>query len=178
MVTLDIFLCVFLCFGLIKGIKNGFFVELASLVSMLLGIFIAIKFSYLMKDILEDHYTGLNPKVIQVSAFALTFLLVIVAVSMLAKLFTSIANFTALGLVNKILGGFFGLLKTLLTLSILLNLFQKVNATEVFLSKENQDKSLLFHPLREVSKAIYPAIEDWFTAFKEVGFELEDPKKE
>lgn len=177
MATLDLFLCVFLCFGLIKGIKNGFFVELASLVSMLVGIFIAIKFSYLMKDFLESHYTGWNPKVIQVSAFALTFLLVIVAVSMLAKVFTSIANFTALGLFNKILGGVFGLLKTLLTLSILLNLFQKINATEVFLSKENQDKSLLFHPIREVSKAIYPAIEDWFTAFKEDNFKLESPQE-
>jgi membrane protein required for colicin V production len=102
---------------------------------------------------------------------------VIVAVSMLAKVFTSIANFTALGLFNKILGGVFGLLKTLLTLSILLNLFQKINSTEVFLSKENQDKSVLFHPVREVSKAIYPAIEDWFTAFNSAGFELEDPKE-
>ena len=71
----------------------------------------------------------------------------------------------------------FGLLKTLLTLSILLNLFQKINSTEVFLSKENQDKSVLFHPVREVSKAIYPAIEDWFTAFNSAGFELEDPKE-
>jgi membrane protein required for colicin V production len=49
MATLDIILCVF-CYGLVKGVKNGFFVELASLVSMLVGIFIAIKFSYLMKD--------------------------------------------------------------------------------------------------------------------------------
>ncbi|HOZ73728.1 MAG TPA: CvpA family protein [Flavobacterium sp.] len=177
MATLDIILCVFLGYGLVKGVKNGFFVELASLVSMLVGIFIAIKFSYLMKDFLESHYTSWNPKVIQVSAFALTFLLVIVAVSMLAKVFTSIANFTALGLFNKILGGVFGLLKTLLTLSILLNLFQKINSTEVFLSKENQDKSVLFHPVREVSKAIYPAIEDWFTAFNSAGFELEDPKE-
>lgn len=177
MATLDIILAVFLCFGLVKGVKNGFFVELASLVSMLVGIFMSIKFSYLMKGLLEDHYPSWNPKVVQVAAFALTFVLVIVAISMLAKVFTSMANFASLGIFNKILGGFFGLLKTVLMLSILLNLFQKINSTEVFLSKESQGKSVLFHPVREVSKAIYPAIEDWFTAFKEEGFELENPEE-
>jgi len=176
--TLDIILCVGLAFGLIGGIRNGFFVELASLVSMLLGIFIAIKFSYVMKDFLENHYASWNPKVVQVSAFALTFILVVVAVSTLAKVFTSIANFAALGIFNTILGGIFGVLKTILTISILLNLFQKINANETFLSKANQDKSVLFHPIRDVSRAIYPAIEEWFTAFKEDGFKLENPKED
>lgn len=178
MSLLDIFLAVGLCYGLVRGIRNGLFVELASLVSMLVGIFIAIKFSYLLKGFLENHYPDWNPKALQITAFALTFALVIVAVSMLTKAFTAIANFTALGLFNKILGGIFGLLKTLLTLSILLNLFQKINTTEIFLSKVNQEKSLLFNPVREISKAIFPAIEDWFTAFNSAGFELEDPKKE
>jgi len=40
---LDFFIGVFLIIGLVKGFRNGFFVELASLVSILLGIFIAIK---------------------------------------------------------------------------------------------------------------------------------------
>jgi len=177
MATLDIFLAVFLCYGLIKGIKNGFFVELASLVSMLLGIFIAIKFSYVMKAFLENHYPSSNPKVMQVAAFALTFILVIVAVSLLAKFFTSLANFAALGIFNKILGGLFGVLKTILMLSILLNLFQKINVGETFLSKENQEKSIFFNPVREISMVIYPSIEEWFAVFKDENFELEKPKE-
>lgn len=176
--SLDMVLGVFLTYGLFRGIKNGFFVELASLVSMLLGIYIAIKFSYLTQEYLQNHYTGWNPKVIQVTAFALTFVLVVVGVSMLAKVFTSIANFASLGIMNKILGGFFGILKTVLTISILINLFQKINSKETFVSKETQEKSALFLPIQEVSRSIYPAIEEWFTAFKEEGFELEHPKKD
>src|ERR1700712_1879607 len=106
---LDIVLAIFLVSGLINGVKNGFFVELASLVSVLLGIYIAIKCSYLMKAYLE-HHVSWNPKTIQFAFFAFTFLLVIVAVSLLAKFLTGVANFASLGIFNKLLGGIFGMM--------------------------------------------------------------------
>ena len=42
---IDIFLGCALGFGAYKGIKNGLFVELASLISFFVGVFMAIKFS-------------------------------------------------------------------------------------------------------------------------------------
>jgi len=170
---LDIFLGVFLIYGLIRGLWNGFFVELASLVSLLLGIFIAIKFSYLMKAWLENHASW-NPKTIQVAAFALTFLVVVVGISLLAKIFTKLADFAALGLFNKLLGGIFGVLKTILLLSVFLNLFEKVNAGNAFADKKTLDQSIFYHPVQKVSKFIYPSIEEWFTAFKSESFEPEN----
>ena len=175
--TLDIFIGLFLIIGLVKGFRNGFFVELASLVSVLLGIFIAIKFSYLTKSYLENHGTW-NPKTIQVVAFTLTFILVIVGVSMLAKVFTSIANFAFLGLANSILGGVFGMLRTILVMSIMLNLFQKLNANNTFISKETKENSKLYLPVQDVSKVIYPSISEWFEVFKSNGFEFENAKKD
>lgn len=171
---LDIFLGVFLIYGLIRGLCNGFFVELASLVSLLLGIFIAIKFSYLMKAYLENHGSW-NPKTVQVVAFALTFILVVVGISLLGKIFTKLADFAALGLFNKLLGGIFGVLKTILMLSVLLNLFEKVNTNYAFAEKETLDHSIFYNPVRAVSKFIYPSIEEWFTAFKSEGFNPQDP---
>lgn len=167
---LDIFLGVLLVYGLIRGLWNGFFVELASLVSLLLGIFIAIKFSYLMKAYLENHVSW-NPKTVQVFAFALTFILVVVSVSLLAKIFTKLADFAALGLFNKLLGGIFGVLKTILLLSVFLNLFEKINSDHTFADKETLDRSVFYHPVQKVSKFIYPSIEEWFTAFKSESFE-------
>ncbi|WP_298221504.1 CvpA family protein [Flavobacterium sp.] len=175
--VLDFFIGLFLVIGIVKGFRNGFFVELASLISILLGIFIAIKFSYLTKSYLE-HHGSWNPKTIQVVAFAITFILVIVGVSMLAKVFTAIANFAFLGLANSILGGIVGLFRTVLVMSILLNLFQKINADNAILSKETKEKSMLFLPVQEISKTIYPSISEWFEAFKSNGFEFENDKKE
>jgi len=172
---LDIFLGVFLIYGLIRGLWNGFFVELASLVSLLLGIFIAIKFSHLMKGLIDSDGSW-NPKTVQVTAFALTFILVVVGVSLLAKIFTKLADFAALGLFNKLLGGVFGVLKMILLLSVFLNLFEKINANNTFAEKETLDKSIFYHPVQKVSKFIYPSIEEWFTAFKSESFESENPE--
>lgn len=174
---LDIVLGIFLVSAMFSGVKNGFFVELASLVSMLLGIYIAIRCSYLMKSYLENHLSW-NPKTVQVMAFALTFIVVVIAVGILAKFFTGLANFASLGIFNKLLGGIFGVLKMVLILSIIVNLLQKINFDYTFLDKETIDKSKLYDPIQVVSKIIYPVIEDWFTAFRSKDFQLETPQKE
>ena len=130
-----------------------------------------------MKGYLE-HHDSWNPKTIQVVAFALTFLLVVVGVTAFAKVFTELANFASLGIFNKLLGGVFGVLKTVLIISIVLNLFQKINFGNLFIDKETLDKSIFYNPVREVSKMIYPSIEEWFTAFRSEGFHLDNPKEE
>jgi len=68
-------------------------------------------------------------------------------------------------------------LKTVLMLSVLLNLFEKVNSNHAFADTDTLDKSIFYHPVRKVSKFIYPSIEEWFTAFKTEHFNPEDHKK-
>jgi membrane protein required for colicin V production len=178
MEMIDIVLAVILILGIIKGFRNGFFVELASLVSILLGIYLAIRFSFITKSYLEKEVSW-DPKTIQVAAFAITFIAVIVAVSLLAKAFTSIANFASLGFLNNLLGALLGVLRTILVLSIVLNLFQKIHFENCFLSKENKAKSSLYPVIQEVSKNIYPSIEAWFEVFQNNDFKLEnDAEKE
>jgi membrane protein required for colicin V production len=163
---LDIFLGVILILGLFQGIKNGLFVELASLVSLILGIYIAIKFSYLAKIMLPA-IVNWNPKTVQITAFIITFLVVVVAISILAKLFTSIANFAQLGVINKLGGGFFRLLKTILILSIFLNFFEKINFNNTFAKKETLDNSLFYRPIQKTAGFIYPSIEKWYDDLKD-----------
>jgi membrane protein required for colicin V production len=178
MEMVDIVLSVILILGIIKGFRNGFFVELASLVSILLGIYVAIRFSFITKSYLEKEVSW-NPKTIQVAAFAITFIAIIIAVSCLAKAFTSIANFASLGFLNNLLGALLGVLRTILVLSVVLNLFQKIHFENCFLSKENKRKSTIYPIVQEVSKNIYPSIEDWFEVFQNNNFKLEnDAEKE
>lgn len=173
---LDIFLCIGLVLGLVSGLRKGFFVELASLVSILLGIYIAIKFSYVMKGFLENHGVE-DGKTMAALAFALTFLAVIIIVSLLAKVFTNIADFASLGWINKVFGGIFGLLKTILILSVFLNLLQKINFDYTVVSKVTIEKSKLYEPVQKVSQKIYPTITDWFKVFKSETYEIKEPKQ-
>ncbi|MFH6949675.1 CvpA family protein [Flavobacterium sp. FlaQc-51] len=155
-----------LAFSLYKGIKNGLFVEIASFISLLLGIYIAIKFSSFMKELIMKHVSW-NPNTIQVTAFILTFILVVIGVYFLAKILTGIADFAFLGWANKLGGGFFRILKTILIMSIFIALFEKINFNETFAKKETLDKSIFYNPIKKVAAFVYPSIEKWYENFKE-----------
>ncbi|MBP4138070.1 CvpA family protein [Flavobacterium geliluteum] len=175
---LDIFLGALLAFSLYKGIKNGLFIEIASFVSLLLGIYLAIKFSSFMKDFLIKHVSW-NPGTIQVVAFFLVFILVVVAVYLLAKFLTGIADFAQLGWLNNLGGGFFRVLKTILILSIIIALFEKVNFNNTFAKKETLDRSIFYNPIKKVAAFVYPSIEKWYETLKKKHEEkpVEDSKK-
>ena len=161
----DIVLGALLLYALYKGIKNGLFVELASLISLILGIYVAIKFSYLIKNTLTDSVSW-SAKYIEVAAFALTFIIVVVGIHLLAKFFTGIADFAYLGWLNKLGGAAFSILKTILILSILFNIFQKININNFIVKQETLDKSMFYNPIQEVSKFIYPSLEKWYNDFR------------
>jgi membrane protein required for colicin V production len=162
---LDIFLGGLLIYGFVRGFWNGFFIELASFVSLLVGIYVAIKFSYIMKSILGGHVSW-NPKTIQMAAFIITFILVVIGISFLAKFLTKMANMASLGIVNKVMGSVFGLLKMILMLSILLSLFQKINFDYTFANKSTIDNSYFFNPIKKTAGIIYPSIGEWYKEIK------------
>lgn len=162
---LDILLGGMLLYGLIKGLWRGLFVELASLLSLIIGIYVAIKFSCFLADMLVKE--GDDSKYIAITAFVITFIAVVVGIILLAKVFTRIADFASLGLLNRILGGLFGFVKMVLILSVSLNFFLKMNSSNLFTKKETLDKSLFFNPLVKISNIIFPVLEDWFAEYRE-----------
>lgn len=171
----DIIVAALLAFSLYKGIKNGLFVEVASFISLLLGIYIAIKFSSFIKELIMKHVSW-NPNTIQVTAFVLTFILVVIGIYFLAKILTGIADFAFLGLPNKLGGGFFRVLKTILILSIFIALFEKINFNNTFAKKETLDHSIFYNPVKKVAAFVYPSVEKWYGEFKD--HHTETSKKE
>jgi membrane protein required for colicin V production len=84
----------------------------------------------------------------------------------LAKFLTSVADFAQLGVINKLGGGFFCLLKTILVLSIFLNLFEKINYNNIIAKKETLDNSIFYRPVQKTAGFIYPSIEKWYEDLK------------
>ena len=162
---LDIILGVLLAFAFYKGIRNGLFVELASLVSLLAGIYFAVKFSSFMRDILI-RYVKWNPNTIQVVAFILTFIAVVVVVTILGKFLTGIADFAFLGWLNKLGGGFFRVLKTILIISIVFAIFEKINYNNILAKKETLDNSLFYNPIQKTAGYMYPSLKEWYGSLK------------
>jgi len=153
----DIIILALLLFGFVRGLMKGLFVEVASLVALIAGVYGAIHFSYFVTDFLKDRVSW-DPKYISIAAFASTFVGIVIAISLLGKLFTKMADFAALGLLNKIFGGVFGALKMGLILSVIFIFFGKINNSIPFVDKETLDESTLYLQVKKITPMIFPSI--------------------
>ena len=147
MSVLDIILGALLLFGLVNGFIKGLFVEIASLLALVLGVYGAIHFSNFAADLLQSRFDW-SEKTINITAFAITFVVIVLTISLAGKALTKIADFAALGIINKLLGGVFGALKIGLILSIILIVFDKMNRTLPFVDKSELEESVLYNPVK------------------------------
>lgn len=157
MSIIDIILGALLLFGLIRGISKGLFVEVASLLALVLGLYGAIHFSYFVAEFLEPKVDW-NEKTMNIVAFAATFVIIILAIALAGKALTKLADFAALGFLNKLLGGVFGMLKIGLILSVVLIIFSKLNNTIPFMQDEDLEESVLYQPIKSLAPMLFPNI--------------------
>lgn len=157
MAVIDIVLGALLLFGLVRGFMKGLFVEVASLVALIAGVYGAIHFSYFVAEFLQTK-TAWNEKTINIIAFAITFVVIIIAIALAGKALTKLADFAALGILNKLLGGVFGALKIGLILSVLLIVFNKLNNTLTFVDEKHIEESLLYKPVKAIAPLVFPNI--------------------
>lgn len=152
---IDIILGGLILFGFVRGLMKGLFVEVASLVALIAGIYGAIHFSYFAGDFLKDSFESWDEKYINLTAFAVTFVVILVLITMAGKLLTKIADFASLGILNKILGGAFGGLKVAVMLGAVLVFFDRTNNTMEFVEKEKVDESILYKPVKEIGGFVF-----------------------
>ncbi len=157
MSVIDIVLGALILFGLVRGFMKGLFVEVASLVALVAGVYGAIHFSNFASDFLYSKVDW-NEKTINITAFAITFVIIVLAIALAGKALTKLADFAALGIINKFLGGVFGALKIALILSVVLNIFDKLNSTITFVDEENIDDTVLYKPVKSLIPTIFPNI--------------------
>ncbi len=155
--TIDIVIAVILLFGLVKGYMKGLFIEITSLVGLVLGVYGALHFSFYLSDILKDNVSW-DESMIQIVAFAGTFIIILLALVFLGKALTKIAETIFLGFFNKILGAVFGVLKYALILSIVFLIYDQINSSLKFLNKEKAKESVLYEPVKNLAPTIFPSL--------------------
>ena len=155
--TVDIVLGIFLLYGLVRGFFRGFLTELASLVGLVAGIYGAIHFSYYAGEFLSQHVDW-DIEIINLASLAITFLIIIFVVSLVGKMLTKVADFAALGIVNKLLGAIFGLLKSAFVASVIIMFFMTSNKTLEFVETETLEESVLYEPVAVIAPIILPSI--------------------
>ena len=124
---LDIIFLVPLLFALYRGFKKGLIHMIASLAALILGIFGAIKLRPVFAALLDSLF-NIAPEHINVIAFAVAFVVIVLVVHLAAFLVDKLIKAVALSFVNRLLGMAFGLLVTAFVISMILWPVNEVNA--------------------------------------------------
>lgn len=140
----------FLLLFLLKGLKNGFVKELASMLSLILGIMAAVKFSGLAAGYLSGH---VPEKYVSIVAFVAVLLITIVLIFLLASAIDRLMKAVALGWLNRIVGGSFAVLKGAFFLSAMIILIHSTGFGDQLFTEKTQEESILYKPLRKFAPA-------------------------
>ena len=170
----DYILIVPVLYGLYRGFTKGLVLELASLMALVAGIYGAMHFSSITFGYLSE-VLEVEAAYLQLASYGLTFLLIVLVITLTGKILTMLVKLVALGFVNRLMGAVFGGIKALLILSVLLMFFDRINNQFGIVKDEVVNASILYSPILTQSQAIYPSILEGFEKKKEeVEKALED----
>ena len=154
---LDIIIIVPVLYIGYKGFKNGFVIELFTLLALLVGIYVGIHFSDLTANWLKNSF-GFDSPYLPVIAFTITFLGVGAAIYFGGKVVEKMIKVVQLSTVNKFLGMAFAALKALYFVSVVLVLMESYDEKGHFFPEETKKNSILYDPVIKVSTKTVPAL--------------------
>jgi len=159
---LDIIFLVPLLFALYRGFKKGLIHMAASLLALILGIVGAMKLRPLFASLLDSVFT-ISPEHMNVIAFSVAFVTIVLVVHILAFVVEKVIKAVALNLVNRLLGMAFGLLVTAFVISMILWPVNQVNAERQIIKAKHIEGSFLYKPLSAFAPAVFPYLkkQDW-----------------
>ncbi len=160
---IDVILLVPLLWGCYKGFSKGLVFELTTFAALFAGIYGALHFSGVAEPYLIAAW-GEEPDQLPLIAFAVTFLAILVGVHLLGRLLDRLMKWVALGLINRILGAVFGVLKIALFMMGLLIIARSMDPGKGrIIPEETQENSLLLSYMDRGTKKVmrYDLGEEW-----------------
>jgi membrane protein required for colicin V production len=154
---IDAVIVIILVLSMLSGFINGFIKEVASLAALILGIWGAIRFSTFTAGKLYDYF-DMTGQYVGIIAFVVTFGLIVVFIHFIGMVADKIVTSISLGFLNRILGIAFGLLKSILILSVIFVVLNVIDSKRPFLPREKIEGSSFFNPISDIAPALFPII--------------------
>ena len=112
---------------------------------------------------LLDAIFDISPDYMNVIAFSVAFITIVLVVHLVAFVVEKLIKAVALSLVNRLLGMGFGLLVTAFVISMILWPVNQVNAEKQIIKPERIEGSLLYKPLSDFAPAVFPYLkkQEW-----------------
>lgn len=149
MSSLDIIFLIPLIWYGYKGFSNGLASEIASILALIFGIYLSLKFSEYVGEKI-----GLEGNTSSIFAFIVTFVAVVILISFVGKIVGKIFELTSLGIINKLAGLVFGILKISFILSVMIYIVERLDENRIILTKETRESSKLFPYIHKMAPKV------------------------
>lgn len=156
---LDLLLLIPIGFAVWRGWKNGFVMEIFSLLALFVGLYAGIHLSDWAAEVMRDTF-GMKSENLPIISFVVVLVLVFVGLFFLGRLISKNVSQGGAERWNQIGGSFFSVAKTLLILSISFVLLNALDRKVGFLPDKQKEHSYFYEPIYHFSLAILPAVED------------------
>jgi membrane protein required for colicin V production len=91
-------------------------------------------------------------------AFLITFAIIVVIIHFIGVVADKLVTAVSLGFLNRVLGIVFGVIKTVLILSVFFVVLNAVDSKKPFLPKRIIAESRFYNPIADIAPAIFPII--------------------
>lgn len=163
---IDYVIVILIVIAAVRGVVKGLVYEVASLIALIGGVWGAIKFSYATETFIVERLNFENDY-IDVIAFLVTLVLIIVVVHLVAKAIEKVLKSVALGGLNRLLGAVFGVCKALFILGILLIVAEKLDESFPVIPEDHIEESRFYEPLRNVAVNTFPFVQGFYDDIKD-----------
>jgi membrane protein required for colicin V production len=156
----DLILIIILIAAAIRGFVKGFFVEFASVAALILGIVCAMMFSGYVRNWLTG-VVSWRPETIKTIAFVIIFISVVIAVHLIANALEKFVRAIAMGILSRLGGAVFGVIKTAFILSFLMYVIARIEAFDVtIIPKEPKSRSKYYAPIEKLAPNLFPFLRE------------------
>lgn len=155
---IDIIILIPLIYAAWKGFRKGFIIEIFMLLALLVGIYAGIRFSDWTSELIIQHFE-IEGRYLPVVAFTITFLGVAALVYMAGKMLEQVIKVVQLGLVNRIFGLLFSVIKMVYVLGILIVLIESYDERGNFVPHQSKEDAALYFPIKTIATSTIPALE-------------------
>lgn len=152
--TFDIVVLILLGVSAVTGFFKGLITMLTSLVAILLGAWLTMKFSYVTGGFLQSHF-NFDGQYVTVASFVITFLIVVLGVHLLGRTIASLVKAISLGWADKILGVIFSVLRSAFIISAIVSALNSFGPASSIFSNEMKHDSVLFDKIAPIAPFVF-----------------------
>ncbi|MFM9004975.1 MAG: CvpA family protein [Flavobacteriales bacterium] len=156
---LDLVLLIPIGLAIWRGWRNGFVMEVFSMLALFVGLYAGVHLSDWMANFLRTKFE-MSSDNLPIISFVVVLVLVFVGLFFLGKLITQTVSAGGAERWNQIGGAFFSLTKTLLFLSTLFVLFNALDRKYGWLPEKQRQHSYFYEPIYNFSLFLLPSMEE------------------